>query len=673
MMLRRSGWFAVAVTLLVPVAACAQGFPLVREMEVDGQKIIIDNTNTRLSIEVVDEFEDLPQQAGLARKLFKSYTDAQAAAEGAGAYLLPSVALVYAKGKKFDDGMYAAVELAAEGGFGELAMGKRAFVERVLKALEERHGSLSGYAQEACEVAMSYVASALKAGGQLEGYEFPGVTLHDDVGRKPIGFYTWSDELFSIFRRDTALQERFALDDAPQIFTKGKLSGLLLVAASAVLADAVASDQALLAEYERLNGLYARLTNPLNGLLVPEVMAAVAALGGLDSAISGEQQAQALVAKLEEAHKVGLALFQPSRSKEMALLWEAAALGLSSMDEFIRAIRQGDIDLEPDEESGWYEYQQYALEPLLLPDKMPEGEKLKLGEKYRKLLEEHFKSMISQIRETHVKALEVATGEEELPLELEVEIVPYLAVEPIGTTYLRFADAYGFLNSVLMEHLGPEALSKLHVRDEGAVEREPALGDELEGVKRLMEGAHLLTCRDIGVEPELEGTTDELMSTLQETDEWLASWTDDPDMQRDVRMMIQVSESPDAFWAVIGVKLTKLEVSFQQRPAVRAADPQVQVDAYFDSATYWVPTEKFIEVQFEGDPLNREEFRALCDREKTEARIMSALEGEGATPAPSAQVAPAQPRRLGIWRVAGVLVVLAVIALIAVKVARRAA
>jgi len=633
-----SRWSVFAFVLLMCMAAYAQDFPLIREMELDGQTIIVDNTNTRLRIEVVDEFIEELQQADLARKLFKSYADAAAAVGSK--YVLPSTALVYAKGKKFDDGMYAAVDLAAEADFGKLQIGKREFCQRVLKALEKRHGSLSGYAQQACEVAISYVASALQAGAQLEeGYQFPGVTLYDDVGRKPIGFYTWSDELFNIFRRDTALQERFGLDDTPQVSRKGQLDNALLVAAGAILAEVVASDTALLAEYDRLNSLYARLTNPLNGLLVREVMAAVQGLGGLEAAIGSEAQAGALADKLGESGKVGLALFQPSRSKEMALLWFAAGAGVSTMDALINAIRDGSIDLKPDEESGWYEYQQYALEPLLLPDKMPEGEKLTLGEKYRKLLEEHFKSMISQIRETHVKPIDLPPEDGPPRLELEVEIVPYLAVEPIATTYYRFADAYRFLNSVLIEHLGPEARSDLHVLGEGALERDPELGDELDGMKRLMAGAYLLTCRDIGIKPELEGSSEELMTTLTEAAAWLETWTADPDMARDVRMMIPVSQSPAAFWAVIGVKLTKLEVEFERTPEVRAEAPNVKVSPSFGSATYWVPTEKFIEVQFEGDPLNREEFRALCDQHKTEAEIMRALKGQGAVPAPQAQVA----------------------------------
>ncbi|MCD6361421.1 MAG: hypothetical protein J7M38_11245, partial [Armatimonadetes bacterium] len=98
-----------------------------------------------------------------------------------------------------------------------------------------------------------------------------------------------------------------------------------------------------------------------------------------------------------------------------------------------------------------------------------------------------------------------------------------------------------------------------------------------------------------------------------------------PDMERDVRMMIPVARNLDVYWAIIGVRLNRIEVSFKQRPEVRAANPNVEVQPSFSSAIYWVPTEQFLEIQVDGEPLNREEFRALCDKYKTENAIRQAL------------------------------------------------
>ncbi len=593
-------WLACICALVFGMTTSAHGFEMVREIEVDGQRILIDNTNTRLSIEVVDEFEDDRTGADLARGLYTSYAAAAAAADIAGEHVLPSVSLVYAKGKKFDDGMYAAVEVALEDSFGALQMSKPDFIQTILDRLEERHATSEGFARSACEQAMSCLVSALTVGGQIDDYTFDADIIINE--RKPIGFYTWSDQLTGIFRRDTALQRR--CDPAMPRTVGG----------TAIVSDIITSDPELLKTYDRLRRIYARLTNRMVGITARDVMREVQALGGTDAVLASEDAALKLGQRLVVLHKPGFALLEPSMSKEMFLLYDAGMLGLSSVDEMIRAIRDGRIDLAPDDTSGWYEYQQYALEPLLMPDQMPEGKKLELGAKYRSLLEEHFKSMISNIRETHSKQLELCDGAAMPPRAVEVTIEPYLAAEPIGTTYLRFAKAYGFLRTVLTEDIDPETLNLCRV---------PSLSQELDEIQALMRGAHLLTCRDIGLTPDAAATA--ATSDMATAEEWLTNWTDDPDMERDVRMMIPVARDPDVYWAVIGVRLTKITVRFKEYPDVRAADPSVEVEPSFAPATYWVPTEQFLEIQTDGEPLNREEFRALCDQQRTEEAIRKAL------------------------------------------------
>jgi len=39
------------------------------------------------------------------------------------------------------------------------------------------------------------------------------------------------------------------------------------------------------------------------------------------------------------------------------------------MKELVRRIKSGEVDLQPKEGSGWYDYQVYALETLLMPEK----------------------------------------------------------------------------------------------------------------------------------------------------------------------------------------------------------------------------------------------------------------------------------------------------------------
>ena len=72
----------------------------------------------------------------------------------------------------------------------------------------------------------------------------------------------------------------------------------------------------------------------------------------------------------------------------------------------IQAVRSGELDLAPGADAGWYDYQLYALETLLLPERGPESQNLLLTAGYKKKLIETFKSILTQTRETHVKQLD---------------------------------------------------------------------------------------------------------------------------------------------------------------------------------------------------------------------------------------------------------------------------
>ena len=69
--------------------------------------------------------------------------------------------------------------------------------------------------------------------------------------------------------------------------------------------------------------------------------------------------------------------------------------GFDLMRELIRRVRWGEIMLTPTEESGWYDYQTWSLEPLILPDRMPEGAHLALGGRYRKQLDDLFRGALA--------------------------------------------------------------------------------------------------------------------------------------------------------------------------------------------------------------------------------------------------------------------------------------
>src|SRR5205085_10419804 len=118
-------------------------------------------------------------------------------------------------------------------------------------------------------------------------------------------------------------------------------------------------------------------------------------------------------------------------------------------------IRAGRVSLAPKADSGFYDYQQHALEALLTADKNPEAAKVAFGPKYLKRLEEAFKTGLAKARETHAKQADVvgATSVHLPPTK------PRLFVEPLPTVYLRYGAIYDYLERQVLP-LFPEASLK---------------------------------------------------------------------------------------------------------------------------------------------------------------------------------------------------------------------
>ena len=162
---------------------------------------------------------------------------------------------------------------------------------------------------------------------------------------------------------------------------------------------AVLKDHAdLLKQYRAINAFYGRLTNPLVCLPVDALIDATAGRGRIGEAARRSHAA--------------VALFPPSTSRETELFERLFPDGLPAdanlMVTLIRRIRSGEVDLKPSAKpggDGWYQYQVYALETMLLPGRGQENEKLLLTAEYKKRLVEAFKAMITTRRETHARQL----------------------------------------------------------------------------------------------------------------------------------------------------------------------------------------------------------------------------------------------------------------------------
>jgi hypothetical protein len=520
--------------------------------------------------------------------------------------ILPSVNLLDSKAKQFDDGLYAALDQAYYHGLYDRLKSHVDLVRRIYAIVGKD------------SVAAPYLAAGLElAGVQVEPAdtaakeEWLADFRKDKIASKPIGFYTWDKDLEKCFRFLRFFQHEF---------TASQLN------VPRALRDAVHSDAVLEEDYRRALHFYAKLSNSALGSCVLNFP------DNLGPARPGEHPT--------------VALFPSSTSRETVLFEKLFPLGLPEsaqlMDELIRAIRSGKIDLKPDPNSGWYDYQVYALETLLLPEKGEEHDKLVLTKEYKKRMMEAFKALITKRRETHVRQMAnpFVLGME-APAIVQVKTSPRLRVEPCPSYYLRTARAYAFLANFLEANIGKEALKTLHGLRQGG-QRELNLDAELLRMRDLFYGLYLVSAEDIGLRPALTKEEEpDCERCYKLAAEWLPKAFADPDLAIDTRVCVPIfpdrSRGVTRIWATLGVRLAHLDAEYLRPPSVaqaprpdadpkeRAAWRELRMDE-LEASHYLIAVDEFAEVELPVmHALSREDLRAVCDREKTKDAIIAAL------------------------------------------------
>lgn len=506
------------------------------------------------------------------------------------------------KAKQFDDGLYAAVELAAQDGAGTFG-GKAAMLRDVAARLAASGaGTGEGNAAEVWLAAGRLGKVPVKVPGSLERAVAEAVRgfLGDPTRSKPLGFYTWSPGLADVFRQDRMLQ-----------------SELVGAAGIGRLAHALADEPGARATYEAYLGLADRLTNPTAGAVDLR-----AVLRGIEARPP------------RGVPERGVAVFPASRSHESDLFLKLCGgrpvpEGFSLIEEIIRRIESGAIDLKPTGRSGWYDYQAWALEPLVVPDRMPEAARLRLGGAYRKALLDLFRGVLALTRETHVKQLlmpSAALPPREPPVVISVS--PELSAEPLVTHYRRRAASYEFIRKALLDAFGPAGLASMHRRTaEGPVAAD--LASELDAMRSLFLGAAAATARQLGMPAEGKADADAADFLA-----WAKVAADDPDVGRDARMMVPIFYDParnkTKVWAFLGWSTRPVRVEFATPPRYevtrdgRTPDaremPEIRFVGTHHDLAYPVMAEVYV-----GTVLDRDEFRRHCDTYKTRAAILGHL------------------------------------------------
>jgi len=518
--------------------------------------------------------------------------------------ILPSVNMLDGKAKQFDDGLYAALDQAYFSGLPD----KLTSHVQLIKRMAERAPKDSP-ASPYLAAGLSLAGVTIEVSDPLRRNRFLTEFRNDEVLSKPIGFYTWNDNLGQLFRFMRFFQHEFQADLAiPQ-----------------TLASILAQDKQLSEDYRHAIAFYSRLTNPSLCLSLTDLPST----GPLDPAVL-----ERLARDKHLAHS-GVAVFPPKTSKEVVLIEKLFPLGLPPdielMNELVKRIRSGKVNLRPGGDSGWYDYQVYALESLLLPEKSAEKDKLLLTKSYKKRMLEAFKALITKRRETHVRELGVG-AKTASPGPPPDALSPRLRVEPIPTYYLRSARAYAFLMNFLESTVGKEGLQTLNGLKRGGV-RAPDLYTELTGMRDLFYGLYLVSAEDIGLKPALaddEAVDEEHCYRL--ASDWLPNAFADPDLAADTRVSVPIYADRDVtrLWATLGVRLAKLEATYARPPSLKPAHGQSEwkmAEAHqLQNADYLIPVDEFAEIELKGHRVfTREELRAICDRAKTREAILEAL------------------------------------------------
>jgi hypothetical protein len=511
------------------------------------------------------------------------------------------------KAKIFDDGLYAAVELAAQKGAGRHT-GKAGLLASLGRVLARAGTSGAGEVQELLlgaarlgGLAVSEVPDGMKNGVQRAVNLFLG----DELRSKPIGFYTWSGELTSIFQQDRMLQS--------EIRNRAGIETLV---------GALRADPTARAAYERHLSLISRLTNPLGN---PDLR------GLLEARDCGAA----------DSPQEGIRFFPPSVAHETEIMKKLYGdrpipEGFVLMDEMIRRIRSGELDLEPRPESGWYDYQTWALEPLVVPERMPEGARLELDEEYRKVLLELFKGLMTLTRETHVKQLEpeaFGASPRWRPKRITIDIAPELAVEPLVTFYLRRAAGYRFVRAVLEDAFGPGVLERLHRLTPGGPAPAP-LEEELTHMEELFQGAHASVSRQLGMAPrDGSGSETSANGAAERFGAWARALHSDPDLSLDLRAMVpvfyDVGRRRTKVWVFLGWSRRPINISFARPPRATVLNrrgkpawnrPSISWGSLYERLPYPVTGELYVD-----RILDRNEFRKLCDVCGTREEILRQL------------------------------------------------
>lgn len=279
------------------------------------------------------------------------------------------------------------------------------------------------------------------------------------------------------------------------------------------------------------------------------------------------------------------------------------------VDACVRRLRESEISLAPDAESGWHDWIAWSLEPLARPEASPEAVRLRFSDSYRAALLELFRGTLGHAASMRIGAPPMEHGSDREQRALV--ITPSFRVEPLPTHYLRRGLAYRFLAQSLLEVFGADTLAGLTRATRLGVK---SLNDELLEMETLFLGAFHVACEDLGLR---------LDSAIETDPAPFLRWSggSDPDLARDARELWPIAYDPARRQVrtllTLGWTERRIEVAYLTNPPCSVFDPEERLvherRIGFAPQISRAPAPVTLEV-FVSAGMSRSEIRALGDR-----------------------------------------------------------
>ena len=638
--------------------------------------------NKSASVIGIDLSDVADHQKEATRKIYPTLNAARKASGELSCEFLPSVDLIDGYTKFFDDRLLAAIEEHIHTGSTIYPGGKQGFLNKLLSEL------VNAPDKPGKEDAIAHIATAIELGGgtaKISGEERKKVDSYKEhfeeniMMSKPCGFYTQNDTLKKIFRRDRFLQKEFGTklwgEPHPdkKHFSRERLLPMIRIA------EVLQNDENLPEAYSKFRQLAEKVCNPESNLNLEDMLPFSNLFDNEEelakALLNSEKFKKILKRDHQSTDDAGVAFWPYSYSKETRMINRiykrtGELPETEIMNDLAAAVKSGIVDLAPDQDSGWYDYQIYALETLVLPEKGDEADKLLLHSKYKKRLREAFEAMYTKRRESHFKQLPLCSPKACEP----IQNWPMLSLEPTATNYLRTARAYRFLKHNLQMFFTEKELSSLKIRDMSG-----NLSKELNNATALFYGFYLTTCNDLGMVPKLrqmeiaelpgletsfpnlqEKKKNCLVSNTSGLNEdqikawisvsikaknWLENIKTHKFIDEDSRVIVPVCSNNEGAevrnWAVLGIRLLKIQVYYAKPPKIAYSNASEsnereqmlekgneEFNKYmtWQPKNYVIPVQVFAEVTLGPEPLTRKEFRDICDKHETKEDIVAALQ-----------------------------------------------